>query len=165
MDKLDYLILTELLKDAQMSFVTIAKKLGTSPYTIRKRYERMVKEGLINKCIVTIDLSKLGYQGKVFLMITIAPQRDKSKTTAALAKMRNIFIVTEVMGSFDILAVAPVTDLNNIKAIVNEIKELPDVQKVEITCISNTIFPLPSLGDLLSRKSYKLATAQLISDQ
>ena len=159
MDKLDYLILTELLKDAQMSFVTIAKKFGTSPFTIRKRYERMKKEGIINKCIVTIDLSKLGYQGKVFLMITIAPQRDKTGTVSALEKIKNIFIITETIGSFDILAVAPVSDLNSIRTLVNEIKELPDVQKVEITCISNPIFPLPSLGELLSRKSYKLATA------
>ena len=159
MDKLDYLILTELLKDAQMSFVTIAKKFGTSSFTIRKRYERMKKEGIVNKCTVTIDLSKLGYQGKVFFMISISQQRDKSRTILALKKIRNIFTITEILGSFDILAIAPVTDVNSIRTMVNKIKELSDVQKVEITCISNSIFPLPSLGEVLSRKSYKLATA------
>ena len=158
MDKLDYLILSELMKDARLSFVTIAKKLGTSPYTVRKRYGRMKKEGIINKSVVTIDLSKLGYQGKVVLMITIAPQRDKSETISALKKISNIFVITEILGSFDILAIAPVTDLNSVRTIVNEINRLPDVQKVEITCISNTAFPIPSWNELLSRKSYKLAT-------
>jgi DNA-binding Lrp family transcriptional regulator len=160
MDKRDHLILSELLKDAQLSFVTIAKKLGTSPYTIRKRYERMKEEGIIYKSVVSIDLSKLGYQGKVFLMITISPQRDKSKTISALEKIRNIFVITEIIGSFDILAIAPIIDLNSIRTIVNEINKLPDVQKVEITCINNTAFPISqSWGKLLSRKSYELATA------
>ncbi len=159
MDKLDQLILSELLKDAQLSFVKIAKKLGTSPYTIRKRYERMKAEGIIDKSIVSIDLSKLGYQGKVFLMITISPQRDKSETISALKKIRNIFVITEIMGSFDILAIAPIIDLNSIRTIVDEINKLPDVQKVEITCVNNTDFPFnSSWGKLFSRKSYELAT-------
>ena len=160
MDELDYLILSELLKDAQLSFVTIAKKLGTSPYTIRKRYERMKKEGTINRSVVSIDLSKLGYQGKVFLMITISLQRDKSEIISSLKKIRNIFLITAIIGSFDILAVAPITDLNSIRTIVNEINKLPDVQKVEITCINNTDFPFNSSWDeLFSRKSYEFATA------
>lgn len=160
MDKLDYLILSELLKDAQLSFVTIAEKYGTSPYTIRKRFERMKKEGIINKCVVTIDLSKLGYQGKLLLMITISPQRGKAKTIAALKKIKNIFVVTEIIGSFDILALAPISDLNDMRNIVKEVKKLPDVQKVEITCINNTAFPINlSWGELFSRKSYDLATA------
>ena len=64
MDKIDYLILSELLKDASLSFVEIAEKVGTTPYTVRRRYEKMKKEGVIHRCIVSIDLSKLGYQGK-----------------------------------------------------------------------------------------------------
>ncbi len=159
MDKLDHLILSELLQDAQLSFVTISKKFGTSPYTIRKRYEKMKEEGIIARNIVILDLSKLGYQGKVFMMITICPQRDKSNTVAALEKIKNIFVITEVIGTFDILAIAPVTDLKSIGAIVNQINKLPDVQKVEITCINNTDFPFnASWGKLFSQKSYELAT-------
>lgn len=45
MDKIDYLILSELLKDASLSFVEIAEKVGTTPYTVRRRYEKMKKEG------------------------------------------------------------------------------------------------------------------------
>jgi DNA-binding Lrp family transcriptional regulator len=160
MDKLDYLILSELCKDAQLSFVTIAKKFGVTPYTVRKRYEKMKKEGIIFKNTVSIDLSKLGYQGKAFLMITVSAERDKSVTISSLEKISNIILVTEIIGAFDILAIAPVIDLNSIRTIVNEIKKLPNVQKVEITCINDTAFPVnPSFGELLSRKSYELATS------
>ena len=57
MDKLDFLILSELLKDAQTPFSTVAKKLGTSPYTVAKRYEKMVKDG--RPCILLPLLAPL----------------------------------------------------------------------------------------------------------
>jgi DNA-binding Lrp family transcriptional regulator len=152
MDKLDKCILSELFKDAQLSFAKIAKKLGTSPYTIRKRYEKMKKEGIIESCIVGIDLSKIGYQGKAFLFVTLSPERDKIVTASEIMKIRNVFLVVELVGPFDILVMAAVIDLNGIRKIINEVKNLPDVQRVEIAVINDTAFPInPSYGEVTSR--------------
>ena len=159
MDKLDLLILSELMKDAQQSFLKIAKKLGTSSGTIGKRFEKMKKEGVIFKSVVSIDLSKLGYQGKAFLLITIAPNKEKSETMTALAKIRNILVVSEVIGPFDLLAIAPVMDLASFRTLVNEVKKSPNVQRVEIVWINDIYFPVnPSFRKLLSQRSHVLAT-------
>jgi Lrp/AsnC family transcriptional regulator for asnA, asnC and gidA len=160
MDKLDYLILSELLKDAQMPFLTIAKKLGVSPSTIAKRYEKMKKDGTITRSVISLDLAKLGYQGKAFLMITNTPNKDKSATIDSLKKTRNIMAITEIIGAFDVLAIAPVSDLNSIKALVKEIKRCPSVQQVEITCINDTAFPInPSFGEVVSKKCLHLSAS------
>jgi Lrp/AsnC family transcriptional regulator for asnA, asnC and gidA len=159
MDKLDYLILEELLKDAQTPFSRIAKKSGCSPFTVGKRYEKMKKEGIIARCVASIDLSKLGYQGKALLMITNSPSKGKSVTITALKKMRNIIVVTEILGAFDILAIAPVTDLNSIRTLVNDVKKLESVQHVEVTFIDDTILPVNSnFSKLFRKKSHELAT-------
>jgi Lrp/AsnC family transcriptional regulator, regulator for asnA, asnC and gidA len=153
MDRLDYLILSELLKDARTPFSTIAKKLKSSPYTIATRYEKMKKDGTILRTAVSIDLSKLGYQGKVFLMITNMPDRDKHSTIQALKKIRNIIVISEIIGAFDILAVAPVSDLNSMRALVGAVKRIPGVQQVEVTCINDTSFPInSSFGEALSKR-------------
>ena len=158
-EKLDLLILSELMKDSQMSFAQVAKKLGTSYYTVRRRYERMKKEGIIRKTMVSIDLSKLGYQGKAFLLITVSPNSDKSKTISALKKISNVIVVTEIIGPFHLLAIAPIMDLVSIRTIVNEARRAPNVQRVEIACINDTNYPVnPSFGEVLSKKSYELAT-------
>ena len=89
MDKIDYLILGELLLDAQLSFLQIAKKLKISSFTVKSRYDKMVKEGIIRRAIINIDLSKLGYQGKDFLFITNAAkstQRKHNQSTKKNAK-------------------------------------------------------------------------------
>jgi len=151
MDEIDLHILRELVKDGQTPLLKIAKKLGVSPETVRTRYRKLRKERTITHGCVSIDLSKLGYQGKVFLMITNAPTHDKSKTIDALKQMVNLLIISEIIGDFEIIAIAPVKDLNSIKALVNKIKELPSVSRVEFTLINDTAFPVNSrFGKLFS---------------
>jgi DNA-binding Lrp family transcriptional regulator len=142
MDETDLGIIRELTKDAQTPFLRIAKKLGVSPETVRTRYGKMKKNGTIKHCSISIDLSRIGYQGKVFLMITNSPNHDKSVTIDAIKKMRNIFTISEMIGDFEIICIAPVKDVNDLKTLVNKIKKLPSVNKVEITVINDTAFPV-----------------------
>ncbi len=144
MDEIDRYILRELVKDGQTPLLRIAKRLEVSPETVRTRYGKMKEDGTITHCSVSIDLSKLGYQGKVFLLITNGPNHDKSKTIDALRKIRNIFIISEIIGDFEIIAIAPVKDFNSLKALVNKVKELPSVSRVEFTLINDTAFPVNS---------------------
>jgi DNA-binding Lrp family transcriptional regulator len=51
MNAVDVQILIELMADAQTPFSHIAKKIGVSHETVRKRYERMKKEGTIKQCM------------------------------------------------------------------------------------------------------------------
>lgn len=158
MDEIDYLILGELVENAQISFLKIAKKIGISSFTVKSRYEKMKKEGIIVKTIVNIDLSKLGYQGKVFLLITAAPNTAKTVTMEALKKIRNIMVVSEIIGPFDLIAIAPISDLNSVRELVNEVKKIPSVQRVQITCVDDTMFPVSqTFGKMLSEQSHKLA--------
>lgn len=157
MDELDYFILDELLKDGQASFLKIAKKIGVSSFTVKSRYEKMKKEKIIIKTSVNIDLSKLGYQGKVFLLITNSHEVPKSVTTNALRKIRNIITVSEIIGSYDIIAIAPITDFNSIVTLVNEVRRLPSVQMVHITCVNNTMFPVSqTFNAVLSKQGHIL---------
>ncbi len=159
MDRLDYLILSELLKDAQASFAEIARKLGSSPYTVGRRYESMKKEGIFHRIMVSIDLSRIGYQGKAFLLIGISPQQSKSSVIEALKKISNIMVISELVGPFDLLAIAPVADLAGIRTLVEEVKKTPNIQRVEVALINDTNFPVnPSFNRILSERSRELAT-------
>ena len=144
MNEIDLLILRELIKDARTPFLRIAKKLDVSPETVRQKYIKMKKNGIIKRCSISINLSKIGYQGKAFLLITNAPQHDKSKTLAALKKMRNIFIASEIIGHCEIIAVVAVENLSSFENLVNTIKKEPSVNQVEIVLITNTEFPVSS---------------------
>jgi|GEM_PF-658418 Transcriptional regulators len=158
LDKLDYLVLNELLKDGTLSFVEIAKNVGSTPYTVRRRYEKMKKDGLIFRCTVSINLSKLGYEGKIFLLVTVQPNSNRAETIEYLKKIHNVITVAEIMGQYDIMAIAPVTDLNSVKTLVMEARNAPHVQRVELACIDDASFPIgANFGAVLGQKSLSLA--------
>jgi len=159
MDKLDYRILNELLKDPQMPFSTIAKNVGASLYVTKKRYEKMREGKIIFNPIIAINLSKIGYQGKAFFMITETPNYDKAKTIGELKKIKNVISVTEVVGAFDILAIVPVIDLNDIMTLVKKIKGLSGVLKIEITLIKESSFPISvNFNKTIAKKYVEIET-------
>jgi Lrp/AsnC family transcriptional regulator for asnA, asnC and gidA len=129
MDEIDLRIAEELMIDAQIPFRRIALKLGISPETVRKRYERMKRDGQILLCSVSIDFSKIGYEGIVFLMIE---SMERSETSASLKEMRNVISVNRTIGDFDILVVAMVQDIADLLKLVNEVRQLPKVNRVEL---------------------------------
>lgn len=154
MDKLDYLILRELLGDASLSLVTVAKRVEASAFTVRRRYEKLKKEGVIRRSVVSIDLARLGYQGKAFLFITVGSEAKRSETISYLKTIRNITVITELIGPFDLLAIAPVRDLKNIQTLVKEAKKAPGVQHIKLACANNTQLPInPSYSSILSEKA------------
>jgi len=159
MDKIDYQILSELLIDSTLSFVKIANRIGISPYTVRRRYEKMKREGIIFSHIVSIDLSKIGYQGKAFLLINTSPNGNKSDIISLLKKIRNIIVVTETLGPYDLLAIAPITDLESIQMLLKNARKIPDVQNIQIACSADVNFPIgQNFGKILSEKATELAT-------
>jgi Lrp/AsnC family transcriptional regulator for asnA, asnC and gidA len=142
MDKMDLKVLSELAKDAQLPFSKIAGRLGVSTKTVQSRYEKMKKEGVILHSSITINLSKLGFQGRAFFMITNNPLHTKDETIDALKQLENVFLITRVLGDYDILAIAAIRDLKSMFSLVNEIRRLPSVDQVEFTLTDEVPFPI-----------------------
>jgi Lrp/AsnC family transcriptional regulator for asnA, asnC and gidA len=141
-DEIDRRVLNELTKDGQKPFLQIAKQMGVSARTVQQRYEKMKKEGVILRPTILIDLSKAGYQGKAYLMITEKSDQDMANTVDTLKEMPDVFLVAEIVGEFDVLAMVPFKDFNNIIELVNEIRMFPSVSEVEVALTSDTSFPI-----------------------
>ncbi len=142
MDELDLQIIKELTKDAQTPFSTIAKKIGIAPKTVQTKFQRMKENGIIMHSAITIDLSKLGYQGKAYLKITNTQNHNRKTTINALCKMQNVILSTEIIGDFDVLAVVAVKDFRSIINLVNDVQKLPSVDHVDVSFTDETAFPV-----------------------
>jgi DNA-binding Lrp family transcriptional regulator len=142
MDEIDQKILKELTKDVQAPFSKIAQKIGVSPQTVQIRYTKMNEEGAILRSAIIVDLLKLGYQGKAVLLITNASNHKKKETMDALKKMQDVFMETEIIGDFDVLAVAAIRDFRSAIKLVNKIRALPSVDHVDASLTTDTAFPV-----------------------
>jgi len=142
MDEVDLKIIKELKKDAEKSFLKIAKEIGVSPRTVQKRYERMKENGIILRTTISIDTSKIGYIGKACLMITNAPNEDEKLTIEALSRMQDVFIFADIIGDCDLLAIALIRDLKSFEKLLRDIKKVPSVDQLDFCLFTDTSFPI-----------------------
>lgn len=142
MDKLDKKILGVLRENPQMSFLEIAQKIGVSSITVQKRYAEMEKKGALFGTTIMLDLSKIKFKGKAFLFIKTTKNCRLRDLVEAFRQMKNLFLIVELVGSFDLLAMVVFRDITHIINVVNNVKESPCVEKVEIALSNESIYPL-----------------------
>lgn len=140
MDAVDIQILTELMTDAQMPFSRIAKKIGVSHETVRKRYERMKKEGKIKQCTVLVDAHKLGDEGTVFLMLSCASEVKKKDVLESLKQIPDLYFIIELIGDYDFFAWARLKNMQQLAQLVGEIRSLGNIDRMEILLLTQTYF-------------------------
>ena len=141
MDRIDEEILRILKKNPTESYLKIAKTINVSPSTVKARYEKM-ENRIFSTPFIIANLSKIGYNGKAMLMVTNSNQGDHLLLLEKLQKTPNVFAIAETIGKYDIIAFVAFRDIIEIKKIVNEVRALISVKKVEIALTNQTNFPL-----------------------
>jgi Lrp/AsnC family transcriptional regulator for asnA, asnC and gidA len=142
MDKTDLRILRELNDDARKSFREIAKEIGVSTQTVIKRYNEMKERGIIQICAMSIDATKIGYEGLANLLITSSPGRNLSDAMERLKKTENIIIATSAVGDYEGYAVLIFRNAADLYEKTLKIKMMAEVGKVEVS-FDPFIFPIP----------------------
>lgn len=140
MNEVDIQILTELMKDAQTPFSQIARKIGVSHQTVGKRYKKMKKDGIIKVCSVLVDGSKLGDEGTIFFMLSLAPEVKKDDAMKSLIQMPELYLVVELIGDYDFYAWARFKNLSQLACLISNIRHLGTIDRIETLLLKQTYF-------------------------
>ena len=102
MDELDAQIIAMLRKDGRASNAGIARSVGVSEGTVRRRLKRLVQEKFI-QVIAVLDPGKMGLTSEALIGIQVDP--DKIDQVADdLARLEEVTWVAVTTGSYDIFA-------------------------------------------------------------
>lgn len=142
MDNIDQQILKVLMKNPTESFSSVAETIGVSVQTVIKRYKAMKNNEIILGENTTVNLSKVGFSGKVFLLIKGSIDFKSSTVTEKVSKLPNVFLTSEMVGSFDLLAMALVKSAADIKDLISKTATMPGVKEVDFTLTTDTTFPV-----------------------
>jgi DNA-binding Lrp family transcriptional regulator len=92
MDNIDQEILKVLMKNPTESFSSVAETVGVSVQTVIKRYNAMKNNEIILGENTNVNLSKVGFSGKVFLLIkgSIDFDSDVKNLVSTIGKMHGV---------------------------------------------------------------------------
>ena len=104
LDRTDVAILRLLEQDGRTPTAQIARTLGISEPTVRKRMDRLFEDDII-KVVAVFNPRKTGYATDVLIMIRVAPGQLQS-VGQALAAMEHVVYLGYTTGRHDIMVEA-----------------------------------------------------------
>lgn len=156
MDQLNLRLIDELQADGRQSNRVLAKKLGVSEGTVRKRINDLRKQKLIRIAAVP-DLRQLGFQF-ICIMGLEVKLSELEQVSEQLAKCPNVYFLTNVTGHFDLVAILIFHAAHELDGFVRgTISVMPAVTRTE-TFVSMNIVKSPwgsaqNITDLLIPRS------------
>ncbi len=100
MNDTDAKIISILRKDAKISNAAIARQIGVSDETVRRRLHRLVQEGFV-RIEAIVDPAKMGYRLEALIGVEASPDMV-NEVADELAKLEEVNLVTITTGSFNI---------------------------------------------------------------
>ncbi len=102
LDDLDLVLIKELESDGRQTNTDLAKKIGTSKATARRKLKKLLDEGII-KVVAVANPPALGYQTVATMGINVRPG-DVDNVAEKLASYSNVHFVIVSTGRYDIIA-------------------------------------------------------------
>jgi len=102
MDELDSKIIAMLQEDGRASNAGIARKVGVSEGTVRRRLKRLIQEEYI-RVLALLDPGKMGFASEALIGVQVDPDKV-DRVSADLSQLEEINWVTVTTGSYDIFA-------------------------------------------------------------
>ncbi len=139
MDETDRKIIELLQQDGRMEDVEIARRIGISHDTIKRRRKKLEDAGYI-KIQANINPCRFGYTNVFFLGITLAPGTDTRKIAEKLATMAEFFFVALSLGpTHAIVAACIAQEQIALNKLVEEIRTWKEIETIETNIIYEVI--------------------------
>lgn len=130
MDDLDRKIINLLEKNGRASNARIARDVGVSEGTVRRRLKRLVGEKIISVVAVP-DPRKLGYESEALIGVQVDPDKIDS-VAGRLSDLKHTSWVSVTTGTYDVFAWATLPTAEALgKFLREEVGAIPGVRRTE----------------------------------
>jgi len=133
LDAIDRRILAELQKDARLSNVQLAARVGLSASPCLARVRRLEQDGFLKAYVALVAPEALGLSITVFIQVSLEMQHKSalSRFEARVAEFPEVMECYLMTGDSDYLLRVVVPDMEALQAfIMQELTEIPGVRNI-----------------------------------
>lgn len=131
-DETDLKILEILRKNARTPYTSIAKELGISEAAVRKRINKLERNGIIKRFTIDYELAN---EIRAIVMIKTTPQIPTPEISKKIITIQGVEIVYETTGDYDIIAIIRGNSIASINRTIDEIRSVQGVVGTNSTIV------------------------------
>jgi DNA-binding Lrp family transcriptional regulator len=129
LDELDRQIVSHLLRDARSSFREVGHAVGLSAPAVKRRVDRLVADGVIERFSAVVDPRSLGWAIEAVVELFCAHATTPERIQAALAPLPEVAAAYTVTGDADAVVHLQVQDTPHLERTIERIRDEPFVDK------------------------------------
>lgn len=129
LDHLDRQIVARLLEDGRSSFRAIGAEVGLSAPAVKRRVDRLVDDGVIERFSVVVDPRTLGWTIEAVIELFCAAATSPNRIRQALSSMPEVSAAYTVTGDADAVVHLQVEDTPHLERTIERIRDEPFVDK------------------------------------
>ncbi len=133
-DMLDMKIIKALQSDARKPVIKLAREVGANEATVRRRIDKLLKEGIIERFTVVLDYHKLGRIIKAFIGLRVQPAKLK-EIVEHLSKHPDIQVLYRTSGDTDIFAEVIFEKMEDLSTFLEEELKLEGILGTIVTIV------------------------------
>src|SRR5262245_2092604 len=130
-DKLDLQIISEMMKNASISYKELGRKLYVSGGTVHVRMKKLQRLGVITGSKYHINLKKIGYDINAFIGIYLEKSSLYDTVAKELRKMPEIVRLNYTTGNYSMFAEIVCRDMDHLKKVLHD--DLQHIRGIERT--------------------------------
>ncbi len=128
-DETDQEIADKLAENGRIPMESLAKELGISSETVKRRYQKLKKNGVL-KVTIQINPNKIGYQA-MCVFFTVTSSEKPLLIIEKISNIPNIISIMKTSGDYDLQIWAMVQDITQLLYIQEEIGKIPGINKID----------------------------------
>lgn len=140
-DELDRSILLILQRDARLSNVHLAKRVGLSESACLRRVKALEKSGIVDRAVLLLNQNVMGFSGTVFVRVTLKEQQQETLQSFenAVVNIEQVMECYLMSGDADYMLLVIYRDNEDYKKIHLKLTNLPGVQRVHSSFALSTV--------------------------
>jgi DNA-binding Lrp family transcriptional regulator len=148
LDELDRRIVAALAEDARTSFRTIGDEVGLSAPAVKRRVDRLLAEGVIERFTTVLDPLALGWTVEVFIEMFCEGRTPPATIGAALAKYPEVVAAYTITGDPDAMVHVRASDTAHLESTLERIRSEPFVVRTRSVMVLSRLLERPVPLDL-----------------
>jgi DNA-binding Lrp family transcriptional regulator len=130
-DDVDDQIVALLRRDARRSHASIGEEVGLSPSAVKRRMDRLVRDGVIRAFTVDVDPAPGETTVEAFVELYCRSRTNPQAIVAAVAQLPEVVAAYTVSGDPDALLRLRATDIAELERTIERIRAHPDTERTK----------------------------------
>jgi DNA-binding Lrp family transcriptional regulator len=127
LDEVDRRIVASLVHDARASYRTIGTEVGLSAPAVKRRVDRLIAEGVIERFTAVLDPRALGWNTEVFIELFCEGRTPPAVIHTTLSRYPEVVGAYTITGDPDALVHLRASDTPHLEATLERIRSEPFV--------------------------------------